>query len=448
VKADEQMMLFDAKSEFTSGWAKPKILAPWDARSLAWDIAKDVRNALEMQRFAEAMIADSSDLVWCNTSRQILVGLLLSLRGERGADWGWGDLRDLLALPQASLLAIMQRWYPLAGRSLEKASVTSQGVLINLAAYCAPIFHLADAWGAHPPSRRVSIVEWTMGRSPHRQLILQGQDNYGSFPRSVAEGIVGIFSALVASVEMPDDPKRKIWFVCDEVARLGKCPMLPLFSMGRSRGVRPVVAAQDLSQLEEIHGAPAIKSLVSMVGTLIVGQTMQGETADMLCKAFGAREVERPHYGGHGGGVAGAPGSSGSGVSYGREQIDLYKPSELASRLGFAKDGKSVALILFTGGDAYELAWPLFQMRSVRKASVRAAWTTDFVPATIPEPLPPAAEACAGSVTPDVPASPDSLDGPDALDASDTHGEEGMQRTLDPDGWLFTEPGSTPKSPR
>jgi len=388
VRADEQLMLFDAKSEFTANWAKPKILAPWDARSLAWDIAKDLRNTLEMERFAEAMIMDSSDPVWASASRNILVGLLLSLRGELGEGWSWLDLKERLTLPQSALLALMETWHPVAVRSVERASVTSQGVLINLAAYCSPIFHLAAAWGKHPAGKRVSIVEWTMGRSPHRQLILQGQDNYGAFPRAVAEGIVGIFSALVASVEMPDDPKRKIWFVCDEVARLGKCPMLPLFSMGRSRGVRPVVAAQDLSQLEEIHGALAIKSLVSMVGTLIVGQTMPGETADLLCKAFGAREVERPHRAANNGGSS-AGGGSGPAVTYSREEVALYKPSELASRLGYAKGGKNCALILFTGGDAYELVWPLFLMRKIRIASVTAAWAKGGLP-TLPNPSPPA----------------------------------------------------------
>jgi hypothetical protein len=43
VKAKEQMLLFDPKSEFTSGFAGPSIIAPWDERSLSWDIAKDMR---------------------------------------------------------------------------------------------------------------------------------------------------------------------------------------------------------------------------------------------------------------------------------------------------------------------------------------------------------------------------------------------------------------------
>ena len=52
-------------------------------------------------------------------------------------------------------------------------------------------------------------------------------------------------------------------------------------------------------------------------------------------------------YPSHSGGAAG--GGSTPSVTYAREEVALYKPSELASRLGFAKNGKSVCLILFTG---------------------------------------------------------------------------------------------------
>lgn len=380
VMSGEQMLLFDAKSEFTSGWARPAILAPWDARSVAWDIAKDMRNILDMERFAATMVQESSDPMWSSASRQILVGLMLGLRGARGDDWGWADLRDALSMPHPQLLAEMEEWHPLAARSLAKASVTSAGILINLAAFCAPIFHLAEAWGSHPPSRRVSIVEWTHGRSRHKQIVLQGHGAYGALARACAEGVVGVFASLVSSVEMGDDPSRKIWFIADEAAQLGEIPM-GIVSLGRSRGVRAVIATQDLAQLEEIYGAPAVKALVSMVGTLIVGQTMQGESAELLCKAFGTREVERSNLSTPQGG-AGSPGHA--TLSFSRDEVPLYKPSELSSRLGLSADGKSVKLILFTGGEAYELSWPLFEMRARRPAHAPAEWTRGARAATRP----------------------------------------------------------------
>lgn len=374
VASGEQMLLFDPKSEFTIGWAEPAIVAPWDARSLVWDLARDMRNTLDMRRFAAAMIRESQDPMWSNASRQLLVGLMIHLRATRGSDWGWRELAELVALPQAQLRPIMERHHPEALRAVEKASVTTAGILINLSSFCASIFDLARAWGDAAPNRRVSFVEWTAGGSRHPQIILQGHGAYGELTRSYVEGIVGIVSAMVNSVEMRDDPKRKIWFIADEFAQLGKIPVRALFEVGRSRGVRCVVATQDLAQLEEIHGAQMVKAMVAMCGTLVVGQMMQGDTAEALCKTFGTREVERANISSSYQGTGGSSNRS-STLSFNRDEIALYKPSELASRLGLTPDGKGVRLILFTGGDAFELVWPHFQLREEREGHVPASWT-------------------------------------------------------------------------
>lgn len=375
VASREQMLLFDPKSEFTVGFAKPALIAPWDKRSLSWDIARDMRNPLDMRRFAAAMIRESQDPMWSNASRQLLVGLMIYLRGTREFDWGWLELRELISQPQTQLLAIMKDWHPEAIRAVEKASVTTAGILINLSSFCSTIFDLAEAWGEVPASRRISFVEWTQGRSKFPQIILQGHGAYSELTKSYVEGIVGIVSAIVNSVEMEDDPKRKIWFVADEFAQMGKIPVRPLFEVGRSRGVRCVVACQDFAQLDELYGASMVKALIGMCGTLIVGQMMQGETAEQLCKAFGAREVERANMSSSYGGAGGGPNRS-TTLSFNRDEVALYKPSELSSRLGLTPDGKGVVLILFTGGQAYELYWPHYQIRRERLAHVPAPWTT------------------------------------------------------------------------
>lgn len=374
VASGEQMLLFDPKSEFTEGFAKPAIIAPWDSRSLSWDIAKDMRNPLDMRRFASTVIRESQDPMWSNASRQLLVGLMIYLRATRGTDWGWMDLKELVSQPQTVLLSIMRDWHPEAVRSVEKASVTTAGILINLSSFCSAIFDLAEAWGDVPKHRRVSFVEWTQGRSKYPQIILQGHGAYTELTKAYVEGIVGIVSAMVNSVEMRDDPNRKIWFIADEFAQMGKIPVRPLFEVGRSRGVRCVIACQDFAQLEELYGAPMVKALIGMCGTLLIGQIMQGETAEQLCKAFGAREVERTNMSSSFGGASAGPNRSMT-LSFNRDEVALYKPSELSSRLGLTPDGTGVTLLLFTGGHAYELVWPHYTTRSERVAYKAAPWT-------------------------------------------------------------------------
>jgi type IV secretory pathway TraG/TraD family ATPase VirD4 len=231
----------------------------------------------------------SQDPMWSNASRQLLVGLMIYLKSSRGTDWGWLELRDLLSLPQPKLLEIMKRWHPEAERSVEKASVTTAGILINLASFCSSIFDLAEAWGSVPPERRVSFVEWIQGRSEHKQIILQGHGAYAELTKSYVESIVGVVSAMVNSVEMTDDPNRKIWFIADEFAQMGKAPVRALFEVGRSRGVRCVIACQDFAQIEEIYGAPMVKALIGMCGTLLRGLGPHGRRLGRRPSSFHGR---------------------------------------------------------------------------------------------------------------------------------------------------------------
>ena len=377
IAAGESMILFDPKGEFTMGFASPALIAPWDRRSCSWDIGKDMRNIGDMRRFAAAMIREGTDPMWANASRQILVGFMIYLTSTRGTRWGWRELADLVAIPQGSLLPLMSQYHPEAIRAVERASVTTHGILINLSSFCSSIFDLAQAWGDVPEDRRISFVEWTKQKGRHKQVILQGHGAYPELTRGYVEGIVGVISAMVNSVEMEDDPNRKLWFIADEFGQMGKIPIRPLFEVGRSRGVRCVVACQDLAQLEEVHGASMVKALVSMSGTLLVGQMMQGDTAEQMAKALGSREVERANISSSYAGTGGSSNRS-STLSFARDELAVYKPSELASRLGLTPDGLGVKLALFTGGHAYELYWPHHTMNRARIAHMPALWTKGF----------------------------------------------------------------------
>jgi hypothetical protein len=371
--AKERAILFDPKGEFTMGFKGPAIVAPWDRRSFAWDIAKDLRNKGEIRRFAAAMIQESQDPMWAYASRQLLVGFVIYLKRTMGDRWGWRELADQFSKTQKSMLAMMEKCNPEAIRAVERASVTTQGILINLSSFCAPIFDLAEAWGDAPESRRISFVEWTLGKSRQTQVVLQGHGSYAELSKCYVRGIVEVVAAIVNSVEMLDDPKRKLWVICDEFPQMGKVPIRALMEVGRSRGVRCVLACQDFAQLEEIHGPLMLKALVSLCGTLLIGQMMQGDTADQLAKALGTREVERPNLSSSHRGVGGSDHST--TMSFSRDELAIYKPSELASRLGPTPDGKGVVMALVTGGQAYELFWPRYEMKRLRQPYVPAEWT-------------------------------------------------------------------------
>jgi hypothetical protein len=370
-EADEPALVFDPKGEFTAMFDRAPILAPWDARSHVWDVARDMRNVADMRRFADSLIEPSTDPMWSNASRQILVGLMAWLQATRGSDWGFADLAEAVAMPQSSVAQIMRDHHPEAARLVEKPTVTSQGILINLASSCAPIFDLAEAWGDLPAERRVSLVDWTLGAGGPKQIVLQGHASYPALTRAYARPILEVVASLVGSAEMRDDPSRKRWVVCDEFPALGKVNIRLLVEQGRSRGFRCVLACQDLAQLEEIHGEKLVKALCAMVGAVLVGRIGPGQTSEHLARALGGREVERPNIS-----LTRSGQGPSSSISFAREQVAMYLPSELASRLGAdpARGGATMALLV--DGDAYELFWPFHPDVPRRPQLVPAPWTS------------------------------------------------------------------------
>lgn len=372
INSDERLILFDPKGDFTKAFERPAIMGPWDGRGFGWDIGKDIQTIGDMRRFAAAMIAEGKDPMWSNAARQIHVGITKHLKATHGVDWSWRELAVGLSTPAVELLDIMKKHHPEAVRAVEKFSVTTQGILINLASYCSAIYDLADAWEGLPKDRMISFAEWTKGNpKKNRQIILQGHGGYREMTQAYVQGILSVISSIISSVEIDDDPARKIWICADEAAEMGNVPIRQLFSMGRSRGVRCFLICQDLVQLEDIYGQNFVRALLSMSGTLLVGKMGLGDTAEALAKAMGTNEVERKNIsvtqpvGG---------GQESVTVSYSRETIPLYHPSELGSRLGADVKPGGVVMSLVTGGNAYELFFPFRNFPDRRPAIVPSKW--------------------------------------------------------------------------
>lgn len=368
VRAGESLILFDPKSEFTSSWDEPIILAPWDARSWAWDIARDMRNVGDLRRFAAAAIHESHDPMWSSASRQVIVGIGMHLNATRGDAWGWREMADWVSAPQAQLAEMLRESYPEGARAFEKATVTSTGILINLTAHCASIFDLARAWGDAPRERRFSVGDWARQKGP-RQIIMQGHRTYAELTKACCGGVIETLAGLVASPEM-DDSRRKLWIICDEFPQLGEVGegIAALMETGRSRGVRVCLAFQNINQVNKIYGDDGASSLLAMAGLALIGRTRQSDGAEKLCQLIGAREVERPNQSWS----AGSPGAS--TLSFAREELALYKPSELYSRLGPTSDGKGAVFCALLG-DAHEVLFPRFELHAKRAAMVPAPWT-------------------------------------------------------------------------
>jgi hypothetical protein len=363
IERGDQLCIYDNKGDFTEWVPDAVILAPWDARSHALDIARDCRNAQQARELAAHLITAGTDPIWHQAARQILTALIIKLQSEMPEAWTWRDLHGLVCGSHADLLDTVRSYTPEASKILEAPGKTTQSVLMHLSTNAWLIADLAKAWGNAPPEKRFSVTDWIKGINVQKKvLILQGSANYNELSNAYIQFVFSLATGLINSPEIPKSKKRRLWFFLDEFPQLGKLERFrALLEIGRSKGIRVVLACQDISQIREVYGENAANSWLGIVGTYIFTRMGAGETANFVAeKMVGYKTIDRRIVNGE---ETSAPV---------REKELVIDPSELSETLGADQHGVNALLIGFK--DALVLNWPYTETEELREASVLADW--------------------------------------------------------------------------
>lgn len=389
----DRFIITDSKGDMVQQYPGAAIVSPVDARSLCWRVAADINSAPRARDFAENLIQSSHDPMWANSARGVLVGMLNKLITERPGRWNFRDLHELCSLPQEQILPMMQQYNPDAVRSVEGESVTTAGIMINLAAFIQPVADLSAAWGDGEPESAISFTEWLHDEStPIRHLIFQNHGQYSPTVKAVFVAIFNLIAAVIDSPDFADSPNRRIWLFLDELPAIGKVRIEPVLSRARSRDVRAVLGFQNMTQLKEIWGDKEAQTIIDNVETKIVSRVPPGETAAFISNMVGKAESERMNIS-----ESIQPGSKSKTLMHNREERAVIYESDLSSRLG-VEDGGIRALVLGFRDYVMLLKWPFRGRPLAREAYVEAPWIKErealtaanaaaaAIPATTPAP--------------------------------------------------------------
>ena len=371
--AGDKMIIYDTKGDFTAAYPKALLVAPWDARSPAWDIAKDCTTAGQARELATRFIADSKDPMWAEGTRAILVSLIVKLQADMPFKWTWRDLADHIALASADadlLTSWVQRFNPVQAAVVMGGaeSKTVQSFMTTLATSATLIAQLAEAW--ENKSARISFTQWLHDENPkYRQIILQGDGRFASLTKAYTSAIINLLSQEIRSPLFDDSSTRRLWFILDEAPSLGKVDILPMVTEGRSKGVRVLACFQDQSQIREVYGDNEAKTWSSSGGTMIVYRVNRGDTANWLAEEIiGTRTVLRNQ-------TSESFTKDGRTIQRSQTEVKLpvVHPSDLEDHLGPCDAGVRGLVLGF--GDVGRLTWPYMPVKTKREKHKPAAWT-------------------------------------------------------------------------
>lgn len=362
----DRLVIFDNKGDFTS-WLPGRIIlmAPWDARSATWDIAQDCQNRQDAQELAARLIPEGHDPLWHQSARQVLTAVIVKLQHEQPGIWSWASLYELACSSQEDLLDIVKQFVPEARHLFESPGKTTQSVLINLGANLSVVAQLAAAWGHAEPCRRFSFSKWLNNdKSKRRVVVLQGSGRYSDLARSYLKAALTLMSSRINSPDFCDSRSRRLWFFLDEFPQLGELTdFSPLLEIGRSKGIRVVIGAQDIAQIKNLYGEHTAASWTSMIGTQIVVRLNPGETVNTLAtEIIGTRTVDRVAY------------HSNKREAPVREHPLVVDPVVISEKLG--PNDRGVRALVLGFGDVFLLEWPFVNPAEVRRSSIPAEWLT------------------------------------------------------------------------
>lgn len=267
-RPDTRALIYDAKRDMVpllAGLplsADIVILNPFDARSIAWDIARDLDDpatTLEMAAILFPTRPGDSQPFFNKAAQALGAGVMRAFMISAPGNW---TLRDVvLALSDPNTLKLVLSSTPETQKLIVRyfqPEQTFQNIIQQLANETATLETIAALW--HHSAHKMSLREWLGGSS----ILVLGTDwTYTEALRALNRLIFKRLTQLVLNAS--ESFIRRTWFFVDELKEAGNLDGLPsLMTNGRSKGVRVAVAFQDIEGLRHVYGDKPANEIIGM----------------------------------------------------------------------------------------------------------------------------------------------------------------------------------------
>ncbi len=314
-KRGDKAVVLDVTGDYLSRYYDSSIdvlLNPFDQRSESWHPWADCYMGVHYDTLATSFIQPkegSRDPFWDNASRIVFRTAL-----KKFADKGLIDIEELYSFLIASNEKEFEEFF--AGTeagtfTLKNNERTTHSIrsVLNSQIECLRLLVASN--------KGFSIRKWMMQNSfevlngserPSQTQCKQGWLFITARPdqRQSLTPLISTWTdiAINSLMALPEDPKRRIWILIDELAALQKLPSLHMgLAEGRKYGGCILVGFQSKPQLEDIYGRHAAEAMLDLFNTKIFFRSTEPSTQAWISKVLGDKEekvvTENISYGSH-----------------------------------------------------------------------------------------------------------------------------------------------------
>lgn len=299
------------------GQERDTVLNPFDQRGMGWSIFNEVRRDYDYDRLARSIVPDGegADAQWHFYAQTLLAETLraLMIRGEGNTE----ALMRWLTVSSSTELGELLAGSSIAGLFDKDSARALASTRFILTAYLNPHRYLRPG--------EFSLRNWLHEGSGN--LFITWREDMQPTLMPLISSWADILANAVLS--LPADPDRRVWLILDELGALERLGSLEgALTRGRKHGLCVVAGLQSTAQLDRRYGSAGATVLRSCFRNLIVLGLSKSDpdTAEVLSRALGEREVERLKHSTNEG-----PQGVSRGVTVENRSERIALPSELTS---------------------------------------------------------------------------------------------------------------------
>lgn len=288
----DRVIVYDKGCTFIESYFHEKIdriLNPFDARCANWDLWREAPTDPILENMSESWIPmqGENDPFWVNGSRTVFSSTAGRMRydKDRSLDKLWriliaGEIEELALYLRGTAAAT------LVSNKIEKTAISIRAVLTTYLKSMHPLIGLNSS-SAEP----FSIRDYILNPDEKGWLFISSNGDQHKALKPLISMWIAMASMTLLS--LPEDAKRRIWFICDELPSLHKLPMLgETIAEVRKFGGCFLLGMQSHAQLEKVYGRSGASEIFDLLNTRAFFASPSHQMAQLVSKELGDEEVD------------------------------------------------------------------------------------------------------------------------------------------------------------
>jgi type IV conjugative transfer system coupling protein TraD len=281
------------------------IFNPFDARGHAWDFWTDCNAGEDLERFSKILLGfnrkqsgNHSDPFWEQSAE-----IIFNACAQYLYKFGDPSIEQLTDMVRNTPLNILQK--QLAGTEaacylVSESKTTTSSILSVLSTSTKPLDYLIDkaASGTFSLKQYFANIKANSGSScnssPNPWLFLATKPSARALTLPLIACLTELALSELMNIGMDNTGTRRVWFVIDELASLGKLPALSsLMTEGRKYGACVIAGLQSLNQLYANYGQYAGSTIFGQFGTSFFFRNNEPTIAKIVSSMCGSETITR-----------------------------------------------------------------------------------------------------------------------------------------------------------